>query len=552
MALNLQASQQNLKGVFGVGDVFIIPSYQRPYSWEYDQCSQLFTDILEAFEDNKEFFVGNILLAKSSVDKNRPRIVDGQQRLMTLWLMFKVMHLIYPELNDLKTVVAVPAREGNATFPKIESEIFETNDPLDVPRIHSMTLDVLDARYQSILDKKGNVDEGKCQKNGAGRIETNMFYLYKWILAKKAEYGDQRMKEFIFFILDNVSVLPIELTGTDMEDASDRALVIFETLNNRGMDLEDADIFKERLYRKAVNVKEKDMFIQNWTDLKSHVEDLNMTIDDVFRYYSHVIRGRNGITYGEKSMRQFFLLEKFSPLQNKSYKEILDDLNYMIYVLKYLNNVSKEQTEVFKWLQIINAYTNQYPKYVLACYLFEYGVEQVIKQDKEFIELMKAIVRYCYFMGSTTTVKFRMYEYIKLIGHKQPIKENRISDLYMARFDTLGRLNKGFTLLAYYLSGGDTLEYYSIDQIYTQNDIKKFVAEEQQEEYQEMLGCLGNMVVLDISRRSLDCDKKAEHYATSSISEVRNLLDGTTNVDRRFILNRSEMLKKRLYDFFSI
>lgn len=41
MGLNLQASQQYLKGIFGTSDVFIIPSYQRPYSWEYDQCSQL-------------------------------------------------------------------------------------------------------------------------------------------------------------------------------------------------------------------------------------------------------------------------------------------------------------------------------------------------------------------------------------------------------------------------------------------------------------------------------------------------------------------------------
>ena len=97
MGLNLQASQQYLKGIYGTSDVFIIPSYQRAYSWEYDQCSQLFTDIIEAFESGTEFFVGNILMAKSPVEKNRPQIEDGQQRLLTLWLMFKVMmtHVIF-------------------------------------------------------------------------------------------------------------------------------------------------------------------------------------------------------------------------------------------------------------------------------------------------------------------------------------------------------------------------------------------------------------------------------------------------------------------------
>ena len=548
MALNLQASQQDLKGIFQTSDKFIIPSYQRPYSWEYDQCSQLFSDIINAFEDGKEFFLGNILLAKSPVEKNRPRVVDGQQRLLTIWLMFKIMHLLYPELNDLKNVVAISAREGNKTYPKIESEVFETDDPKDIPYIHEMTLQQLENEYQATLDKKGNVRENSINS----RIKINLFYLYNWILAKRSEYDEERMKDFIFFMLDNVSVLPIELTGTDMEDASDRALVIFETLNNRGMDLEDADIFKERLYRKAVSVKEKDMFIQNWTDLKSLVEDVGMTIDDVFRYYSHIIRGRNNITYGEKSLRHFFLLEKFSPLQNKEYKDILDDLNKMVWVLKYLNACVNHQDELGKWMQIINAYTNQYPKYVLATYLFVYGLEDIIKDPSQFIELIKALVRYCYYMGSTTTVKFRMYEYIKQITHKQEIGENKIASLDISRFDWVGTLRKGYTLLAYYLTVKEPLSSYSIDQIYTQNDIKKYVPQEDQELYQEMLGFLGNIVVVDINRRSLTCDKKASYYVTSKITEVRQLLDGSTMVHKNRIIQRNEEIKKRLYDFFAL
>lgn len=548
MALNLQASQQELMGIFGTGDIFIIPSYQRPYSWEYDQCSQLFSDIVEAFEDKKEFFVGNILMAKSPMEKSRPRVVDGQQRLLTIWLMFKVMYLLYPELNDLKKVVAVPAREGDKTYPKIESEVFETDDPKDIPYIHEMTLQQLETEYQGALDKKGNIKEDVIKS----KIKTNLYYLYCWIQAKRKEYDNERMKDFIFFVLDKVSVLPIELTGTDIEDASDQALVIFETLNNRGMDLEDADIFKERLYRKAVSVKEKDMFIQNWADLKSLVEDIGMTIDDVFRYYSHIIRGRNNITYGEKSLRQFFLLEKFSPLQNKEYKDILDDLNKMVWVLKYLNTSISQQGELGKWMQIINAYTNQYPKYVLATFLFEYGLENIKNNNSKFIELIKALVRYCYFMGSTTTVKFRMYEYIKQITHKQDIGENRISGLDVSRFDWVGTLRKGYALLAYYLTTEEPLPFYSIDQVYTQNDVQRYVPIEEQEQYQEMLGCLGNMVVIDINRRSLSCDKKANYYLSSGIKEVRQLLDGSIRINKDRIMLRNEEIKKRLYVFFAV
>lgn len=548
MALNLQASQQYLKGIFSSSDYFVIPSYQRPYSWEYDQCSQLFTDIVEAFESGNEFFVGNILMAKSPVEKNRPRIVDGQQRLITIWLMFKVMYLIYPELNDLKAVTAVPAREGNKTFAKIDSGVFETSDPADIKEIHELALDGLEKLYTQLTDKRGNVRENLSKS----KIKSNLCYIYSWVKAKRQEYGDERMKELIFFILDSVAMLPIELTGTDMEDASDRALVIFETLNNRGMDLEDADIFKERLYRKALNIKEKDAFVQNWADLKSLVEDVGMTIDDVFRYYSHVIRGRNNITYGEKSLRQFFLLEKFSPLQNKEYKEIFDDLYKMVGVLKYLSTGAVKQNEIGKWLQIINAYTNQYPKYVLATYLFENGVDTVEKNSKKFLELIKALVRYCYFMGSTTTVKFRIYEYIKQIANGQDIGNNRISELNISRFDWVGQLRRGYALLAYYLTAEEPLQFYSIDQVYTQADVKKYIPEDERDDYSEMLGCLGNLVVLDINRRSLNCDKKANYYVSSRIREVRTLLDGSIKINKERIMQRNEEIKKRLFDFFSI
>ena len=111
---------------------------------------------------------------------------------------------------------------------------------------------------------------------------------------------------------------------------------------------------------------------------------------------------------------------------------------------------------------------------MLATYLFEYGWENIKRDSRKFIELIKALIRYCYFMGSTTTVKFRMYEYIKQITHKQEIGENRISDLNITRFDWVGTLRKGYALLAYYLTTNEPLSFYSIDQVYTQNDVKRY------------------------------------------------------------------------------
>ena len=87
--------------------------------------------------------------------------------------------------------------------------------------------------------------------------------------------------------------------------------------------------------------------------------------------------------------------------------------------------------------------------------------------------------------------------------------------------------------------------------MYTQYDVKRYVSKDEQDEYNEMLGCLGNYVVLDMNRRSLSCDKKANYYISSGIQEVRLLLDGSIRIDKERIMQRNEEIKKRLYEFFS-
>lgn len=68
---------------------------------------------------------------------------------------------------------------------------------------------------------------------------------------------------FLRFMLERVFILPIELSAADITDAEDKALNIFETINDRGMNLEDADIFKAKLYNKALNKEERMSLLTN-------------------------------------------------------------------------------------------------------------------------------------------------------------------------------------------------------------------------------------------------------------------------------------------------
>ena len=71
MALSLSAEQRNLKSIFMNDNRYIVPSYQRSYSWTQEQCSQLYEDIAKAFEEKDSYFLGNIVLASQEDNESK-------------------------------------------------------------------------------------------------------------------------------------------------------------------------------------------------------------------------------------------------------------------------------------------------------------------------------------------------------------------------------------------------------------------------------------------------------------------------------------------------
>lgn len=93
MALSLTAEQQSIFDMFNGKNQYIIPPYQRAYSWTETECKELFDDLKNAYfshlksDSTKDgYFLGNIVIARSLEDRNRLEIIDGQQRVTTLTL----------------------------------------------------------------------------------------------------------------------------------------------------------------------------------------------------------------------------------------------------------------------------------------------------------------------------------------------------------------------------------------------------------------------------------------------------------------------------------
>lgn len=543
--ISLTAEQKTIEGIFGSpNETYVIPMYQRPYSWGFDQLYELYKDLMSAYNEDEPYFLGNIIMARSKDYSNdgKSSVVDGQQRIITIWTLIKVLSLYLPDINSLQRALYVVPWSGKDQLPKIESKIFENNDDDAIDAIFKYDKEKIESRYKAVATSDG-INERKCES----KVEYALLYFYQQFVALKDDKFD--LAGFAQFLMRRVTMLPIVQSADGQEDAENKALTIFETINNRGMDLEDADIFKARLYDSAYTKEQREEFIAMWVDFKADCDELKLSVDDIFRYYSHIIRGRQHITSNEKRLREFFSNEPFSPLKTLNYKEVLEDLNKILSILKYMNKERGDSNDVGIWLQIINAYTNQYPTYALVVYLYYNNVD-TDEEKHRFISFLQSLIRYCFYMGSTTSVKFNIYNMIKVIANKGEIDAN-YTDVAPDYFSHLGRLQNAFALLACYLDSKEAIPTrFTIDKIVNLRDEDLLGEDWSGHDLGEICNKIGNLVVTDLPKRYNSVLEKYDYYRHSKSEYVKNIFSSPTFSYENW-KERNSHLQKVLAKFFN-
>lgn len=543
MAISLTAEQRSLSRLFIQREQYIIPDYQRPYSWGMEQCSKLYDDINEAFNADTDYFIGNIILAVGERSKDKPRVIDGQQRLITLWLIFKVLSILKPDVKVLPNAIQTYNWDGSSPEIKILSKVIETDDWEVMNDVLNWDKSKFDLYLNSLIKPDGTFaypERGK-------RIIANGLYFYYTYSEFLKECSDEEFRDYLKYFLEQVSILPIELVGSNQDEADNRALTIFETINNRGMDLADADIFKAKLYVKALTEEEKKEFIELWRKFKESAENIHLTVDDIFRYYSHVLRGKLGTTKNEISLREFFSSTN-SPISQKAYKEVMEDLLKITNLLTEYEELKWSNTELGAWLQLIDAYTNIYPRYVVLVYLFHHG----FRDEQRLINVLKAIVRYCYQRGSTTYVKYEIYNMIKQISHDKPLGTYCSNVISSENLDCLGRLKYGYALLAQYLEEPIAIRAdYSSDRLLSSRDEKTLGSSWIGHSLYNHLDDLGNLAIIDTYKVSKSYADKQRIYVRTSITELRDFLtQNPVTISYDVLMKRTEHKKQLLMNFF--
>lgn len=282
--------------LFGNADsLYKIPQYQRPYKWEDEQVDQLWDDVYEAFQnEDANYFLGSIITAKPRDDEKSAYVdvVDGQQRLTTLMIMFCVVRDLCPDINarnieenpfavDIDTIHASIALHGKTNRLKLYTH-----------RQHQSDFEEL------IL--KGNTLEVK--KPYKYQIRSDEEPKYKFINTacifreKLKELGEDGSEEFINYLFNQVKIIRIDCKNRDF------AIKLFQVLNARGMDLTAADLIKsfllEKLYSKYRDDNEtskmkEEQFISDWRDMEQSIKACDISLNDLFIIYEYHILGQN-------------------------------------------------------------------------------------------------------------------------------------------------------------------------------------------------------------------------------------------------------------------
>lgn len=536
MALNLSAEQKNIRTMFFNVNQYVIPEYQRAYSWGNEQCYQLYIDLVQAYRGGDEYFLGNIVLAKSKERVNQPQIIDGQQRMISLWLLLKVLSIFVVDIDLESNVLILKAwKKGEDDRLKIESHVLENADGDAIKKILEYDKCQFEKRLSETLDKNSVVRTDKCY----GNVEYAALLFYQYLSQNDIVSDDY--ENMTNYLLDKVMLLPIELGGDNIAEAQERALSIFETINNRGMDLQDADIFKARLYSNALSQNQNEIFMCSWKQLTERVSILQISIDDVFRYYYHIIRGKNGIVTSEKKLRDFFLNDKLSPLTYQTYDATLKELFKITDKIEKLNLYLEEDSDVVSWLQVLNVYTNVYPKFALVTYLFK----NEVVDEVDFLQYIKSIVRYVYYAGSTTSVKFGIYAIIQRVMEGLPMENYYRKNFSVLELSSSSRLLPGLSLIAYYMSGRPVIKSPCVEKILYESDLKN--ALNMFANYgEDMISTSSNYYVL---KKSIRYKTVEERYKMIKNNPTFNAcLDDQGRVDFK---RRQEIVNTLLSNFFT-
>lgn len=241
----MQGSLQALTDVFeGKDRCLVIPVYQRNYDWKKNNCARLFDDLLDVIEHNRpNHFFGSIVY-KIEGAIGEMTIIDGQQRLTTVNLLFLALH----------NCLADGTLEPDADLAEwIHDDYLNSKHAANGRKLKLKPVKADAGAYEKLFTVGQELDE-------SSNLTANYRYFVERLNSREVEPRQ------LFDAIRKLQVMRLQL------EESDDAQLIFESLNSTGLDLTQADMIRNFVLMGQPHEEQERLYEQYWNPMEEEVD----------------------------------------------------------------------------------------------------------------------------------------------------------------------------------------------------------------------------------------------------------------------------------------
>ena len=372
--------------------IYKVPPYQREYTWEKKQLDDFLDDILD---NDNGYFLGSMICINRSIGNSTStqelELVDGQQRMVTISLIFAAIYSIINERekepngdSELKNLKWMLVQRKNEDKTRVVPQI--SNDDLK--------------DYRDILTKAGVLPaylshNSTCDENG------RIFKAYDHL---KSRLNLNELSNSLGEKIDIMGVLDklrdVMLVKIEVSNTSD-AYMLFESLNYRGVDLSSVDLIKNKLFSKLGEQKEDeiDYNSESWKLILNYLGEDYKVQERFFRQYYNAFgktllsdKERKGIRNASIATRSN-IIQIYKKLIEKNPENFLKNTIKAGYLYSIIlgRNDDKNYPNLKKPLLDLSRIEGT-PSYLLLLYLFE-NKEQ-LKLESHLCNIVEFLVRF--------------------------------------------------------------------------------------------------------------------------------------------------------------
>lgn len=265
----LQAGETTLNKLLNTSRQFIVPIFQRNYSWQKSQYEQLWFDISRAskFKEKQNHFIGSIVYIDMGTPAGRPQqllLIDGQQRLTTISILLCAIK-DYVQKFNLETKLI--------NLAKIKNQFLYNSDEIDEDR-YKLLLNVQDKEtYIKLIDNTIFT---------VNKPATNIIKCYEFFYERIEDFIKQHGQ------IDEIyaGIFKLSLVSISLDKDSDNPQMIFESMNSTGKDLSQTDLLRNYLLMDLTPEKQTRLYKTYWKPMEELFgEDIYKNDVNKFDYF---------------------------------------------------------------------------------------------------------------------------------------------------------------------------------------------------------------------------------------------------------------------------